>query len=151
MVSGLAPGAYRLAIYGWVNALANFGIARTRGRHDRIDDAARDRYAGERRLVGRPFILAGWAIDTSAPSGTGVDGIHVWAFPVAGGPPTFVGMPVLGGSRPDVGAYFGSRFTPSGYNMVANLPPGTYDLSVYAHSSVTHTFDIWQVVRITVR
>ena len=126
VVSGLAPGAYRLAIYGWVNALANFGVARTVdvtvGSTTLLVIDAPSNGAS----VGRPFILAGWAIDTSAPSGTGVDGIHVWAFPVAGGPPTFVGTPVLGGSRPDVGGYFGSRFTPSGYNMVANLPPGRY-------------------------
>jgi glucose/arabinose dehydrogenase len=150
-VSGLAPGAYRLVIYGWVNALANFGIAQT------VDvtigsstllviDTPRNAAS-----VGRPIMLAGWAIDTSATTGTGVDGIHVWAFPVAGGPPTFVGTPALGGSRPDVGGYFGSRFTPSGYNMLVNLPPGLYDISVYAHSSVTHAFDLWQVVRITVR
>jgi glucose/arabinose dehydrogenase len=150
-VSGLAPGAYRLAFYGWVNAIANFGIAQTRDVTIGSSTLLVIDTPANGASVGRPFILAGWAIDTSAPGGTGVDGIHVWAFPVAGGPPTFVGTPVLGGSRPDVGAYFGSRFTPSGYNMVANLPPGQYDLSVYAHSSVTRTFDIWQVVRITVR
>ncbi len=85
------------------------------------------------------------------PTGTGINTIHVWAFPTTGGPPVFVGVPAIGGSRPDVGAYFGSRFTPSGYNILANLTPGTYDLSVYGHSAVTNTFDAWSVVRVTVR
>lgn len=152
-VSGLAPGAYRLAIYGWVNALANFGVAQTvdvtigSSTLLVIDTPANGATVGP--LL---FALGGWAVDTSAPTGTGIDAIHVWAFPVAGGPPTFVGTPVLGGSRPDVAAYLGnSRFTPSGYNMVVRLPPGQYDLSVYAHSTVTRTFDYWQVVRVTMR
>ena len=151
MVSGLAPGNYRLVVYGWVNALANFGVART------VDvtigsstvfviDTPRTGAA-----VGRPFHLGGWAIDTSAPSGTGIDTIHVWAFPLSGGPPSFVGTPTLGGSRPDVAGYYGARFTTSGYNMAVMLPPGEYYLSVYPHSTVTNSFDTWQVVRVVVR
>ena len=34
-----------------------------------------------------PFLIAGWAIDADAPSGSGVDAIHAWAWPAAGGPP----------------------------------------------------------------
>jgi hypothetical protein len=65
----------------------------------------------------------------------------------------FVGVPALGGGRPDVGATFGSsRFTPSGYNMAASgLAPGTYDLVVYSHSTVTNAFSAAQFVRVTVR
>jgi glucose/arabinose dehydrogenase len=151
MVSGLPPGGYRLVVYGWVNALANFGVART------VDvtigsstvfviDTPRTG-----ATVGRPFHLGGWAIDTSAPTGTGIDTIHVWAFPLSGGPPSFVGTPALGGSRPDVAGYYGARFTTSGYNMAVMLPPGEYYLSVYPHSTVTNSFDTWQVVRLVVR
>ena len=96
--------------------------------------------------------LGGWAVDVAAPSGTGIDTIHVWAFPASGGAPTFAGVPALGGVRPDVGAFFGSQFTASGYNMlVSGLAPGTYDVVVYAHSSVTNAFAAAQVVRVTVR
>jgi hypothetical protein len=104
--------------------------------------------------VSQPFHLAGWSFDPGAPNGTGVDTIHVWAYPVsAPGSPTFVGLPMLGGSRPDVAAFYGSsRFTPSGYNMlVSGLAPGTYDIVVYSHSTVTGSFAAAQVVRVTVK
>jgi hypothetical protein len=136
-----------------VDALGTFGIVRT------VDVTivsstllAIDRPANFSTL-NQPFHLAGWSIDTSAPSGTGINTIHVWAYPITGGPPVFVGVPALGGSRPDVAAAFGSsRFTPSGYNMAASgLAPGTYDLVVYSHSTVTNSFSAAQFVRVTVR
>ena len=34
-------------------------------------------------------IVAGWALDLAASSGAGVDAIHVWAYPLAGGAPDF--------------------------------------------------------------
>ena len=49
---------------------------------------------------------------------------------------------IQSGARPDVGAVFGPRFTDSGYTFViSNLPTGTYDLGVYARSTVTGTFN----------
>ncbi len=152
IVSGLTPGGYRFVIYGWVNALSTFGIARTVDVTIGASTMLAIDIPASGSIVGRPFMLAGWAIDASAPTGTGIDTIHVWAFPLAGGAPTFVGVPALGGPRPDVGAYFGnSRFTPSGYNMLVNLPPGGNDLSVYAHSVVTGTFSALQGVRVHVQ
>jgi hypothetical protein len=86
--------------------------------------------------------------------GTGVDAIHVWAYPDPGSgvPPVFVGTPTYGGPRGDVGAAFGdARFTASGYSLSVNtLASGTYDLVVYTHSTVTNTFNNYRVVRITV-
>ena len=35
-------------------------------------------------IVGPTFRVAGWAVDRAAAAGTGVDGIHVWAFPASG-------------------------------------------------------------------
>jgi hypothetical protein len=35
-------------------------------------------------------------------TGTGVDVVHLWAYPVAGGAPTFIGQAVYGTPRPDV-------------------------------------------------
>ena len=151
-VSGLPPGAYQFMVFGWVAASNGFTIVRavnvTIGSStllvvDRPTNMA---------TVTRPFLLAGWTFDPSAPSGTGVDTIHVWAFPAAGGAPSFVGVPAYGAARPDVGAYFGTRFTPSGYNMaVSSLTPGVYDLIVFSHSLVTNSFDAAQVVRVTVQ
>jgi hypothetical protein len=103
----------------------------------------------------RPFGLWGWAVDMGATSGTGMNAVHVWAFPIAGGAPTFVGAATYGQPRPDMGAYLGSnRFNNSGYSLLvtsSNLPtPGTYDLYVYARSTVTGTFTVIRAVRITV-
>ena len=100
----------------------------------------------------QPLVLAGWAIDTDADAGTGVDTIHVWAYPAGGGAPIFVGAAGYGGRRPDVAAIFGERFRDSGYGiLVYGLPPGSYDLAVFASSTVSGGFVPARVVRVTVR
>jgi glucose/arabinose dehydrogenase len=153
IVNGLAPGPYQFLIFGWVTAQNTFGIVKTLN----VTIASGTRLSvdlpADGSTVARPFHLAGWAVDTSSVTGTGIDTIHVWAYPASGGPPIFAGVPALGGARADVGAFFGSsRFTPSGYNLaVSSLSPGTYDLVVYAHSSVTGTFSAAQLVRVTVQ
>jgi hypothetical protein len=95
------------------------------------------------------FVFAGWALDRGASSGSGVDAIHVWAYPVGGGTPFFVGTGAYGSARPDVAAVFGSQFLNCGYTMVGALPPGSYDLVVYSHSAVTGAFETWRIVRVT--
>ena len=100
----------------------------------------------------QPFALAGWAIDLDAAAGTGVDALHVWAYPLTGGPPIFLGAADYGGSRPDVAAVHGPRFHASGYGLlVQGLTPGNYDLAVFAWSSVSNGFAPAQVVRVTAR
>jgi hypothetical protein len=101
--------------------------------------------------VQQPFVASGWAVDLRAVNGIGVDAIHVYAFPVGGGAPVFVGQAATGGVRGDVGALFGSQFTNSGYTLaVAALAPGIYDMGVYAHSTVTGTFNQQQFARVTI-
>jgi hypothetical protein len=99
------------------------------------------------------FILAGWAIDRAAASGVGIDALHVWAYPNpgSGAPPIFVGEVRPKPARPDVGAYYGERFTNSFYELVVDgLAPGQYDLAVFPHSTVTSQFEAAAVVRILV-
>jgi hypothetical protein len=101
--------------------------------------------------VGQPFTLAGWAIDRDAASGPGVDAVHVWAYPATGGPPIFVAAAPVDVPRADVGAAFGAQFTNSGYAVtVSGLPPGQYQVVVYAHSTVTGTFNQWRIVTVTI-
>ena len=98
-----------------------------------------------------PFSVHGWALDLAAGAGSGVDAVHVWAYPSAGGAPVFVGVaaPV---QRPDVGQAFGAQFAGAGFVLTGGtLPPGTYDLVVFARSTVTRTFNNVKVVRITVQ
>lgn len=88
-------------------------------------------------IVVQPFTLAGWALDDSASAGTGVDAVHVWAWPSQGGAPIWIGDR-YGGRRDDVAAVFGGRFADSGYDhVVSGLPAGTYTFVVYARSAVT--------------
>ena len=108
---------------------------------------------GSEAVVFQPFVMAGWAVDRAASGGTGVDAIHVWAYPDPGSgtSPIFLGAATYGDARPDVGAVFGSQFTNSGYSLTGSgLAPGAYDLVVYAHSAVTGTFNNAQAVRITI-
>lgn len=105
-------------------------------------------------VVEPPFVVAGWAIDLAAWSGTGVNAVHVWAYPTpgSGAPPIFLGVADPGGVRPAVGAAYGDPFAPSGYELtVFGLAPGVYDVVAYAHSTVTGTFNNAHVVRVTVK
>ena len=102
--------------------------------------------------VGQPFVLAGWAIDLDDAVGTGIDTLHVWAYPLAGGDPMFIGAATYGGARPDVAALHGNRFKPSGYSLlVQGLTPGNYDLAVFGWSTAAGGFAPAKTVRVTVR
>ena len=89
---------------------------------------------------------------------TGVDTLHVWAYPASAcvsdicRDPIFLGATAYGGKRPDVAAIFGDRFRDSGYGItVDSLPAGTYDLAVFAWSTATGGFVPAKVVRVTVK
>jgi hypothetical protein len=91
----------------------------------------------------QPFVVAGWAIDAGSASGTGIDAVHIYAYPNpgSGAAPVFLGAASMGGIREDVGGIFGSKCAPSGYGLVVNnLPPGGYQIVVYARSTVTGVF-----------
>ena len=104
--------------------------------------------------VKQPFTVSGWAIDCGATSGSGVNAVHVYAYPSdASGTP--IGPPVLakvanyGTSRPDVGAAFGSRFANSGYVLeITGLRAGYYHLVIFAHSTVS---DAWNQAHRVIR
>jgi hypothetical protein len=97
------------------------------------------------------FVVAGWAIDEAAASGTGINTVHVWAFPAAGGAPVFLGAAAYGDTRPDIGALFGDQFANASFSLpVENLPAGTYDIVAYPRSTVAGDFQGAKVVRVTV-
>ena len=71
------------------------------------------------------FEVGGWAIDTGAPAGTGVDAVQFYVFPNDGASPgVFIGQGSYGSARPDVGAVFGARFTNAGYHSDHRSRPG---------------------------
>jgi FG-GAP repeat len=97
------------------------------------------------------FTIAGWATDGLATADSGVDAIHVWAIPIAGGAPVFVGVADLGFTRGDIAAIFGGFYSEPGYALIGGpLAPGTYDVYVFAHSARSATFNNFRIVRITV-
>jgi hypothetical protein len=103
-------------------------------------------------VVAPPFTLAGWALDLAANEGTGVDTVHVWAYPATGTDPIFLGVAAHGDARPDVGAMYGEAFAGAAYGLTVDLlPPGTYDVVVYPHRAKTNTFEGAQVVRVVVK
>jgi hypothetical protein len=102
--------------------------------------------------VQQPFWLSGWTGDLAANEGTGIDAVHVWAYPVGQVAPVFLGFGLLGDARPDVATVYGRQFERSAYNvLVSNLRPGVYDIVAYPHRVATNTFDGAQVVRVVVR
>jgi YVTN family beta-propeller protein len=107
-----------------------------------------------------PFTITGWAIDQNAADPgsaltlTGVDQVHVWAYPAGGAAPILVGLASYGANRPDVASVFGSglKYMPSGFSVVVrDLPSGSYTLAFFAHSTRSNTFSNVQTVDVTVR
>ena len=159
LVAPLAAGKYRVVAYGHSSLTGTFNAAATANNVTVALPASNARLFVDTPTpnagVSRPFTIAGWAVDMAAPAGTGIDAIHVWAFPTNGAPGFFVGVAAYGSARPDVGMYLGdARFNDSGFTFAVtstNLPtPGTYDLIVFGHSTVTGAFTVARVVHVAV-
>jgi hypothetical protein len=103
--------------------------------------------------VGGSFVVAGWALDPLATTGSGVDTLHVWAYRRdAVALPQFLGAAAVGGARPDVAAIFGAQAEASGFTLSTSaLATGVYDLVVYPWSHRTGQFEQAAVVRVSVR
>jgi hypothetical protein len=100
----------------------------------------------------QPFNVAGWAADLDAEGQTGVEAVHVWAYPRNGADPMFLGSAALNGVRPDVAAVYGDRFKSSGYGVTATgLPAGDYNIAVFAWSTVLQGFAPASTVSVKVR
>ena len=102
------------------------------------------------RATGDQIRVAGWALKEIAADTNGNDAIHVWAYPVSGGSPVFVGAAPGRTARPDVAAAFGGEFLMSGFDFTGTLAAGTYDLVVYARNTRTLRFDQVRVFRVAV-
>ena len=118
--------------------------------------------AGRVVLEGNPSaaydITAHRAVETTVQSGTGVDLLHVYAYPNPGSnqAPIFLGVASVGVNRPDVGALYGSRYNDAGYTLTvdraaAGLAPGVYNVVVHSHSTVTGAFNNVALVRVTLQ
>src|SRR6185436_13566116 len=102
------PGVYQIVAYarsrltGTNNNLRTVTVTVTGTPRMSIDTP------GNNQSLGPSFLIAGWATDLAAASGSGVDAVQVWAYPNPGSgtPARFLGSATLGGSRPDVASIF---------------------------------------------
>jgi hypothetical protein len=103
--------------------------------------------------VNPSFEIGGWAIDLGAAADSGIDAVHVYAYPNpgSGAPPIFLGVSALGFARPDVAGAYGPQFGNAGWLLqVTGLSPGPYLLAAFAHSALTDTFAAVQTRAVTV-
>lgn len=92
------------------------------------------------------FLIAGYAFDSDAVSGSGVDGVAVYAYRNfgSGEPGVFLGMATYGMARPDVARAFGDRFTASGFQLTTpELAAGSYRIYTFAHSVQTNAYSAY--------
>ena len=107
---------------------------------------------GANDVVGQPFTVAGWAASLDSSDDAGIDTIHVWAYPLSGAAPVFLGVASQGLWRPDVAAAYGEEFGRAGYQLaVQGLGAGDYDVAVFAWSRRLSGFLPAAVTRVRVR
>jgi hypothetical protein len=151
-VSNLAPGAYQIVAYAHSTVTGTFNNSASSYVRVSVPIISLDKPLNNSVVSKSGFAVAGWAVDLGAPTGTGIDAVHVWAYPTSGAAAIFAGVASYGAPRADVGSAYGQRFTNSGFNLTAgNVPAGVYDLVAYAHSTVTGTFATWRIARVTVQ
>ena len=109
-----------------------------------IDTPVRGRIGGRSR--------SSWADGRriwTQPGGTGIDTLHVWAYPITGGAPLFLGV-ASPAARPDVAACTATSSRPWLRPGGAGPDAGHYDLAVFAWSRPRRV-RAGEVVRVTVR
>lgn len=154
-VSSLPPGDYDLVAYArsvWTHAFDVAAARRVRVLAPHVHLFVDTPTSGA--TVFPSTAIAGWALDPASTSGSGIDAIHVWAYPATGGAPRFAGAATLRVARPDVAAAFGPQFLQAGWILpgeTSNLPPGRYTLVVYARHAVAGAFLAERQLTITVR
>lgn len=158
------PGVGFYGVYDFVFVRWTNGVAAARQDVRITLNAKGSNRVGPQTIIDAPsagtqvrsaFSVGGWAADLDSAVDTGVSAVHVWAYPIDAsgkhGDPTFIGPAIYGGSRRDVAAVYGDRFADSAYGISVDvLPPGTYDIAVFAYSTVVNNFTPAKVVRITV-
>jgi hypothetical protein len=155
--ANLPPGIYTIGVYARSTVTGTFHAVWTV--QIRVTPPSNPHMALDQPLAGWPsvpssFWIRGWALDASSFEGSGVDAVHAWAYPVIGadhGAPVWVGAASVGTYRPDVAQALGNgQFANAGFEMVGTLPPGVYDLVIYARSWIAGSFNNWRMVRIIV-
>ena len=152
VVRGLAPGNYMLAVFGHSSYGGGFSISKAVNIRVEASTMLALDAPGANAVVAQGFLVGGWAADFSAASGSGIDLVHAYAYPLdVAGAPLFLGEALVNASRPDVAAYFGAQYARTGFNLRApRLPPGRYQVVVFGRSLISGRFDAtaWANIRV---
>ncbi len=153
MVSGLPHGHYRIVVFARSAVSQTFDDARVASVTVRSGALMGLDAPLDGAVLTGPFFVSGWALEIASADDPGVDAVHVWAWPMDGSAPVFLGVATLGGPRADVADAFGPQYLWAGYYLPVTAPPGAgdYAVAIYAHSTITHTFNNASVVRVTIR
>ena len=153
LVRGLAPGGYMLAVFGHSSYGAGFAISGAVNVRVEPSTMVSLDAPGQNAVLNQRFLVGGWAADFSAATGSGIDIVHAYAYPLdTGGAPIFLGAATVTVSRPDVAAYFGPVYARTGFNLTAPvLPSGRYQVVVFGRSLVSGRFDTAAWANVTVR
>ena len=139
-VRGLPPGTYEFVVSARSTETGTFAHSPALTVTVAADPRMNIDAPGSDTVFSGRLRIAGWAIDHAAAVGTGVDEVHVYAYPNpgSGAAPRFLGVAAYGSPRPDVAAAAGAAFTNSAFDLVVDdLPPGVHQLAVFAHSTVS--------------
>jgi hypothetical protein len=153
-VDGLPDGTYEIAVFALADGRTVFSAARTVtvtvvSGHVTLWLAVDLPRPGPQASGG--IHVGGWAAVEGGPSRPGIHAIHVWAYPAGGGAPVFLGSAALGGARPDVAAFLGhDDYGSSGFNLLASLPSGTWDVTVFVWPTGAPGWADARVVRIVI-
>jgi hypothetical protein len=158
-ITGMGPGSYVLGAFGRSTVTNTFSaVSMVPITVNANALMSIDVPAPEATITSRNFTVAGWAIDRAAPTGTGVDALHIYTFhnPGSGEAPVFLGVATTGIARSDVASLYGARFANSGYMLQVDwnalgLGAGLYNIAVVARSTATGTFNNVAVVQIRVQ
>ena len=149
-VSTLAPGTYTLVVYGHSTVTGAFSVEQ----HVRVTIPARQPLMwidtpAANGTVGSTFSVAGWAVEFNAPTGSGVDIIHIWATS-ASGAATFLGTATYGLSRPDVAAWVARTTVHRASRSTRRCHQAVTRCRSTLGGPETGTFRQWKTVQITV-
>jgi hypothetical protein len=152
-IGGLPAGSYTISVFAHSTVLNGFSpVPRTVAvtLTGSLPLMSLDTPQNNAAIASNTFNVTGWAINKFAASGSGIDGVQVWAFPAGGGSPIFAGAATLGIPRPDIGAIFGAQFGGAGFTLTTTLPSGTYTVRAFVHVAATNNYDLSQAAVVTV-
>lgn len=158
-MANVPPGSYQLALFPYSGVTSSFendkaayvDVTVTSGATTRIDQPTWAQTYGSN---GIGMTVSGYAVDSTKPTGTGVDQVLVFAVNAVNGAGSFLGYASLGINRPDVAAAYGdARFAPSGYSLTnsVSLAPGVYYILVASHSTGASGFNPFMLSAVVIQ